>query len=519
MSIFKKSFFSKQKTSLGAVILSTAYAGSYALGLLRDRTLAYYFTTDIKETYDAAFIIPDLIFNFFAAGLLSAAVFLPVFRELLDRKEPEKANELGSSLLNLMSVTIIVIDLACLILMPYLTPLIAPGFSPEKIALVTTMSRIMLLSPLLFAISNIVGNILYSFQRFTTYAFAVLLYNGSIILTVIFTQGRLGITSAAWGLVLGVFLHLLFRLSELRATSFRYRFQINFKLRELWLVLKLAIPKTLGQLSEQAKLLIFNRVGSLLSSGSLAAFNYARNIQSFPVSLIGISLSSAVFPELSSLVGRNKQAELKLSFLKSFGQILFFSLPAAVGLAYLSGPIVELLLKTGRFSAEDLSLTAWALAFFAISIPTESLLHLLARLFYAHKFIWTPVLTSLLCALLNIFLSYYLAINLHLGSAGMAISFSVYTSLQMLLLLILSHYHLFKLSFGEILRVIYKTFLASTGMLLVLYFVGSFLPEMNIVLKTVSLISIGALSYLVFAFLLKCEELDFMLSKIRARRF
>ncbi|MDD4352218.1 MAG: lipid II flippase MurJ, partial [Candidatus Gracilibacteria bacterium] len=315
--MFKRSFFRNQSSSLGASILAIAYAGSYLLGLVRDRTLAYYFPTAIKETYDAAFQVPDLIFNLFAAGILSAAVFLPIFRELVDEKEEEKAYSLASTLMNLISIIIIAIGLVCFFTMPALTKLIVPGFDPERQVLVTNLSRIMLLSPLLFGVSNVIGNILYSFKRFFSYGFAILLYNGSIILSIIFLQASLGIYSAAIGLVIGVLLHLVFRLIELSFTPFKYRFGIQLKSTEFWQLIKLAIPKTLGQITYQGNLFIFNRIGSLLQAGSISAFSYARNIQSFPVSLFGISLASAVFPDLSSQAAGREQTKLSASLQKS----------------------------------------------------------------------------------------------------------------------------------------------------------------------------------------------------------
>lgn len=49
----------------------------------------------------------------------------------------------------------------------------------------------------------------------------------------------------------------------------------------------------------------------------------------------------------------------------------------------------------GRFSEADILRTGTLLAFFALSIPAESFIHLLVRSFYALKDTWTPILVSI----------------------------------------------------------------------------------------------------------------------------
>ena len=84
--------------SAASVIMLMSFA-SAALGLLRDRLLAQYFTADLVGIYFASFRLSDFAFQVLILGALSVA-FIPVFTEHW-QKNKEEAWRLATSLLNL----------------------------------------------------------------------------------------------------------------------------------------------------------------------------------------------------------------------------------------------------------------------------------------------------------------------------------------------------------------------------------------------------------------------------------
>src|SRR5918999_2715011 len=66
----------------GGVLLSVLLSGSYALGLVRDRTFARTFGAGPElDAYNAAFVLPELLLDVLVeAGL--AAPFIPIFLAL-----------------------------------------------------------------------------------------------------------------------------------------------------------------------------------------------------------------------------------------------------------------------------------------------------------------------------------------------------------------------------------------------------------------------------------------------------
>ena len=70
----------------GALLLSVLTFGSYLMGLVRDRILTRTFGAGVDlDTFNAAFVIPELTFGVIVASGL-AAPFIPIFTGLKDRK-------------------------------------------------------------------------------------------------------------------------------------------------------------------------------------------------------------------------------------------------------------------------------------------------------------------------------------------------------------------------------------------------------------------------------------------------
>jgi len=105
-----KRFFSKQETSIfsAAAMIALAMAGSALLGIWRDRLLyAKFFAVNPGQldVYNAAFKLPDTLFQLLISGALSAA-FIPVFSEWID-KNKKKANRIASVMLNWLLIIFI----------------------------------------------------------------------------------------------------------------------------------------------------------------------------------------------------------------------------------------------------------------------------------------------------------------------------------------------------------------------------------------------------------------------------
>ncbi len=186
----------------GSVVLAGTTFLSYALGLVRDRLFAQGFGAGASlDSYNAAFLVPDFIFNVLvASGIAAAAV--PLFMELRRRSRSEAYAYMSSLLFTAVGV-MVVVALIILVCAPALSVIVAPGLSAEAHALMARLMRVLALSPILFAASNALGALLVAERRFLGYGLSPVFYNVGIIFGVLFLAPLWGVMGVAWGTVLG----------------------------------------------------------------------------------------------------------------------------------------------------------------------------------------------------------------------------------------------------------------------------------------------------------------------------
>jgi putative peptidoglycan lipid II flippase len=394
--MFKKlisTYFNRRTFFRGSAVLAFTAVLSNLLGLLRDRLLARSFgASSALDAYNAAFIVPNLLLNVFVAGALTAA-FVPIFSGLVSKGRRGEAVEFANSVLNSSILVILIAGLAAFILAPQLSQWVVPGFTPEFKALFVNLMRLLLLSPLIFAVSNALGNILVGEERFFWYGLSPSLYNIGIIGGVVFLAGRFGIYGAVAGVIGGALLHLASRLIGLRNYYLRYRPKI--KIDEYFKkYLRLMLPRMAGQPIEQVMFLGFTIIASTLGTGAIVALNFANNFQTVPVAIIGITFALAAFPALSKIAARNEKKEFIAETIFTTKAILLTTAPVAAFMYFFSRPIIAILIGGGAFDEAAITLTATTLSVFTPSIITESVNHLLARAFYALKNSAIPTLIA-----------------------------------------------------------------------------------------------------------------------------
>jgi putative peptidoglycan lipid II flippase len=124
-------------------------------------------------------------------------------------------------------------------------------------------------------------------------------------------------------------------------------------------------------------------MASVMAAGSVSVFQFAFNLQSVPLAIIGMSYSVAAFPTLSSLYANKDHSGFNRQLLTALRHIIFWSLPVIGLVIVLRAQIVRVLLGSGAFDWSDTRLTAAILAIFVASLFAQAILLLLIRAFYA----------------------------------------------------------------------------------------------------------------------------------------
>ncbi|MFA5162955.1 MAG: murein biosynthesis integral membrane protein MurJ [Patescibacteria group bacterium] len=530
--MFKKIFRQQiNSVTVAAALVALSSLASRALGVLRDRILAGRFGAGLDlDIYYAAFRIPDLIFNLLVLGALSAG-FIPIFSSLIkdmkcDRRvcysdSPNReAWYLAANVLNILSLGLIILSLAGVILAPQIISLITPGFSLEAKAKTVELTRLMFLSPIFLGISGVLGGILQSFKRFFLYSLAPILYNLGIIFGALYLSEDFGMLGLAWGVVIGAALHMLVQMPTVFGLGFRYHWRFDFKDFKTRQIGRMMVPRTLSLAISQINLVVTTIIASSLASGSLSVFNFANNLQSFPIGIFGISYAVAAFPALAAAA--SDREKLKQNFSLPFRQILFFIIPATVFLITLRAQIIRVVLGTGEFDWRATVLTMDCLAAFALSLFAQATIPLLVRVFYARHNSKTPFYLGLVTVIINIVLAWYLAPIW--GVTGLVLAFSVANIINFILLGVWLYSEVGDLDIrkilGSSLKFCVAAILGGTVLQLAKLAVWPFIDMTRFsgvfIQLSVSL-GLGLLVYLMTCYFLRSEELFGLLASLKNR--
>ncbi len=528
-----RNIFRRQINSItiAAIMVALSSLISRFLGIVRDRILAGQFGAGTTlDIYYAAFRIPDLIFNLLILGALSAG-FIPIFTSLIkdfkcekgvcdSREHNKEAWSLANNILNILLLGLIILSVIGIIFAPELTRLITPGFGAKEQELTTALTRIMFLSPIFLGISGILGGILQSFKRFLIYSFAPIFYNLGIIIGALYFIKIWGIAGLAWGVVLGAFLHMLIQVPTVFYLGFRYKLKIIWQDINTWKIGSMMIPRTLSLAISQINLVVITIIASSLSSGSLSVFNFANNLQSFPIGIFGISFAIAVFPSLSEFAF-NKE-KLTDNFSSAMRQILFFVIPATVIIIALRAQIIRVVLGTGNFDWQDTILTMNTLGFFTLSLFAQATIPLLVRVFYARHNSSTPFYLGLITIVVNIVLSFYFSAKM--GVAGLALAYSIANILNFIFLWTWLYIKVGDLGIGSIfwstLKFIIAAVAAGLATQITKALVWPFIDMTRfggVFTQLCLAAGAGIIIYIVFCYLFKSEELFNFLSILRSR--
>ena len=374
---------------------------SSLLALLRDRIFAHLFGAgETLDLYVAAFRIPDFLFVAMGA-LVSVYVLIP---ELSRRSGSEQRDYIDTIIVG-FSILVIVLCSAAALLAPAILSLLFPQFvSSGLLPELTLLTRIMLLQPVLLGFSNILGAITQSRHRYVLYAISQPLYNVGIIIGALVFYPMFGIAGLALGVVLGAAFHVGVQLPSIVADNYFQRLPRLFEPKALMATAFVSIPRALALSMNQITFSGLIALAGLLPTGSIAVFNFAYNLQSVPLVLIGASYSVAAFPGLAAALAAGDRRRFLDQMATAARYVIFWSLPAVALIIVLRAHVVRVILGSGAFDWTDTRLVAACFALFALSLVAQGLSLLVARAYYAAGRTFVPFLVSLGIAVSTILL-------------------------------------------------------------------------------------------------------------------
>jgi len=499
-----------------ALVISVASGLNAILGFLKGRLLASYFgvSNDLAIFYTAD-RIPSLIYSILVVGAVST-VFIPVFTDIL-KKDKEKAFKSASSIITATIIGFSVFGITVFIFAkPIITFLTVNKFTAEEINIGTNLMRIMIISQVILVISSLTTSILQSFKYFLIPALAPIFYNIGMLLGIVFLSTKYGIYGPAYGVVIGSILNLIIQLPLLKKTEFSFQFSLNFKDQSLKEMLILVPPRILSVSMSSIVGTINNSLAILISAPSVIHLKFATQLQTFPVALFGLSMASALLPTLSKETDPEDREKFKQTLLTTLHQTMFLVLPISVILLILRIPVVRIVYGVSNFPWEATVKTAYALAFFSLSIFAESANYILSRAFYALKDTKTPVIINIATIFINVALSIYFVTFLKLGVWSIALAYTITTIMDLILYLIALNKKIGGFDEEKLIKPFTKIAISAILMGVFLYLplklLDKYIFDTQYTMQLLLLTAVAGISglsvYLIFTKIFKVEEID-----------
>jgi putative peptidoglycan lipid II flippase len=376
---------------------------SRVLGFVRDIIFAAVLGAGpIAEAFVVAFRFPNLFRRWFGEGAFNAA-FIPLYAKVrngdgTDAERRQAASQFASEVLSALLALLVVLSALCMLAMPWLMYGLAPGFAadPKKFDLAVVMSQIAFPYLMCMSLVALLSGILNSLGRFVASSAISIVLNLVLIAAMLIAMALGHRNNPTAGLIMawGIFVAGLLQLGMLIWAAARSGVLPRLRLPRITPgvrnLVRLGVPGIIAGGATQINIVIGGMIASL-QAGAVSYLYYADRLYELPLAIIGIAIGVVLLPDIARHVrGGDQQAALDTQN-RGLEFAMFFTLPAAVALAVMPGPIISVLFERGAFRQADTEAVAAALAFFAIGLPAFVAIKVFQPAYFAREDTKTPM--------------------------------------------------------------------------------------------------------------------------------
>ena len=295
----------------------------------------------------------------------------------------------------------ILLGAAVVILLPYITHLIVPGFSYDQTKLFIFATSLLMVQPILLGLSTLIASLAQVKHQFLVYSIAPLFYTATIIYSAILYP-TYGFKVLVFGVILGAVLHIAIQ----SYTLIRQGLGINFSYFDFSLIiehLKFATPRSGSFIVSRTRDLIFASVATTLGTGALSIFVFAQRVTDAFMQVIIQSISTASLPKLA--LHHSKGETKHFSFLMKKSIIFIFLVSCCMSLAIFLFKEPLLVLLYGKRA--PIASIASMLTLLAIALPAFAINFYLTSAFNASKNNFPLFVSNLIgttCAVIALFI-------------------------------------------------------------------------------------------------------------------
>ncbi|MCP5021883.1 MAG: murein biosynthesis integral membrane protein MurJ [bacterium] len=448
-----------KRLGLRTVLISAMTLISRILGFVREALSAALFgdKSPVFDAFITAWRIPNVFRRFLGEGALSTS-----FQTALTEVDAERGNLAGSALFKATAARLLVILTVLTTVMIALVvwaPDSMPGtdlqwLGSQPDAVRELAARVMPYL-ILICLAALVSGGLQVRGHFTTPAVAPAAMNVMWIGTLLVIGWRFGFEDAvagpkgdalhmamarwlAGGVLIAGVVQLGVQVPALFSTGLLGTDTRNEKAKKeaVRSVLWRSMPMALGAAVYQINVMVDGLMAlGLLATGGATLHYYANRVQQFPMALVAIAATSAVFPSLKAMGHKGDLAAVRNLHDNTHRNVAFFALPASIGLFVLAEPVTQVLFQHGAFTDEGVARASSALRMLCLAILPAGATGLCARTYYALGDFSHPVRISIVMLIVNVLLNLLLILSFDMDVDGLSLATAISSWGTLLLLL------------------------------------------------------------------------------------
>jgi putative peptidoglycan lipid II flippase len=456
------------------LIITAATILSKVLGFGREAALAAVFgASKLTDSYIVAQMLPNILFNVVASALATTAI--PVLSDYLHNPEKRpQYDSLVTSVINSVLIVVIAMLVIAFAFTPFIIRVLAPGFVGEQQQLTIALSRIMLPSIILMALSGMFTALLQTHNHFTAPALVAVPHNIILIAAIFISGSMFGIYGVAVGTLIGIFSQVLIQVPPLLKQKIHYNFKVDFNHPGLRQIMILLVPVLIGVGAHEINVVIDRSLASGLIEGSVSALNYAQRAIALPYGLLVVPLITVLYPALSADAATGSRASYANMLERGLRVLMFLMVPVTIGMLVLQNDFIRLLYQRGAFGPDATRLTVIAFLFYGIGMPFTAWESFLNRSVYAMQDTRLPMIAGLIQVGLNIVGN--LILVRYMAHGGLALATSIASFVCMVFLLVHVKRRTPELNMPELMGEVGRMLVAGAVMGVGLYLIDKALP-------------------------------------------
>ncbi|RKY81515.1 murein biosynthesis integral membrane protein MurJ [candidate division KSB1 bacterium] len=494
---------SKQSIVRASVIMSSAALISRMLGFIREVIIAkFYGATSSYDLYLIAVTFPIVLISTLLYTIPNT--FIPAYLKEKAEKGSKGAWNFLCGFFTYWVSFIFLISFLLFLFAPKVIALFVPDLSAGDKELVVNILRMTASVVFFGGVFSLFKSVLNANKHFLVPAYAPIVLNIIIILSIVLFSGTIKVKAIAVGLVAGYFIQafIVFILVEKKIGL-----KISFSLTQPALInafqvlFVILLIEILGQLYVVVDRMFY----SALPEGSISSINYANTLFQIPIAALGITVGSAIFPTLSEYVADNKFDQLHLLIEKTINIIIIITVPIIGVFIFFSKDLVSVVFQRGAFDVNASFMTSNILMFLSFGLIAFVLHAIVVRIHYSlgNKII-ILVSTSIAIAV-KIISSYILVPKFSYNGLAVATSISIFINLSLLIFMLERKkiYLNFKVHAGNLFIMSLITVIS----ILLSGYVSVLLFEERLIFKTISELFLSAFLIIVFILLFNLEDI------------